>query len=398
MTMSRWRRHVLWLAALALLVAACGEAAEETTTTAGGAAATTTEAPTGTTAAPAATTTVAECTTPDDVRLQLQWFAQSQFAGYYVAKDLGFYDGQCLNVEILEGAVEIVPQQVLATGGAEFGLAWVPKALVSRDAGADIVNIAQVFERSGTLEVSWADAEITEPADWAGKKVGNWGFGNEFELTAAISKFGVADVELVGQDFTMTALLNEEIDAAEAMIYNEYAQVLEAVNPDTGELYQPEDLSVIDFNNQSIATAMLQDAVWVNADWIAEEGNEDIAVRFLTASFEGWIHCLDNFDECVEVVLNNGSTLGQSHQEWQLNEILGLIFPATNGIGVMNTDLWDQTVAVATEQIPELQGKEISADAYRADLAEAAVANLGDKDVSGSSYQRREIELQEGGN
>lgn len=369
---SGWRRHVRWLAALAMVLAACGDD--------GGTA--------GTAAAD-------ECTEPDPVRLQLQWFAQSQFAGYYVAKDLGFYEAQCLDVTILEGAVEIVPQQVLATGGAEFGLAWVPKALVSRDAGADIVNIAQVFERSGTLEVSWADSGITEPADWAGKTVGNWGFGNEFELTAAINRFGVEDVDLVGQDFTMTALLNRELDAAEAMTYNEYAQVLEAVNPDTGELYQPEDLSVIDFNE--VGTAMLQDAVWVNADWIAEAGNEDIAVRFLTASFQGWIHCLDDFDECVQVVLDNGSTLGQSHQEWQLNEILALIFPATNGIGVMNQELWDQTVDVATSEIPELQGKEIPAEAFRTDLAEAAIANLGDMDTAGDGYERRSIELREAG-
>jgi NitT/TauT family transport system substrate-binding protein len=362
---------------MALLLAACGDEA-------------------GTPDGEGGTTVPAEeCTEPDPVRLQLQWFAQSQFAGYYVAKDLGFYEDQCLDVTILEGAVEIVPQQVLATGGAEFGLAWVPKALVSRDAGADIVNIAQVFERSGTLEVSWADSGITEPADWAGKTVGNWGFGNEFELTAAINRFDVEDVELIGQDFTMTALLNDELDAAEAMIYNEYAQVLEAVNPDTGELYQKEDLSVIDFNE--VGTAMLQDAVWVNAEWIAEEGNEDVAVRFLTASFQGWIHCLDNFDECVEVVLNNGSTLGQSHQEWQLNEILALIFPATNGIGVMNQELWDQTVDVSTSEIPELEGKEIPAEAYRTDLAEAAIANLGDMDTSGDGYERRVIELREGG-
>ncbi len=379
MTLTKWRRRLVWLFAFAMVLAACGDDGGT-----GG---------TGGTAAPE------ECTEPDSVRLQLQWFAQSQFAGYYVAKDLGFYDDQCLEVEILEGGVDIVPQQVLATGGAEFGLAWVPKALVSREGGADIVNIAQVFERSGTLQVSWADTGITEPADWAGKTVGNWGFGNEFELTAAISKFDVQDVNLVAQDFTMTALINRELDAAEAMIYNEYAQVLEAVNPDTGELYQPEDLSVIDYNDPDVATAMLQDAVWVSADWIAEEGNEDIATRFLTASFQGWLHCLDNFDECVDVVLANGSTLGQSHQEWQLNEILGLIFPATNGIGVMNTDLWDQTVAVATEQIPELQGVEIPAEAYRTDLAEAAIASLGDADVNVTDYDpaNREIELQEGG-
>ena len=212
-------------------------------------AATTTEEPdtsvAPTTSGSATETTAApddmmECTEFDEVRVQLQWVAQAQFAGYFVANDLGFYEDECLTVSILEGAVEIVPQTVLATGGAEFGLAWVPKALVSRTQGADIVNIAQVFERSGTLMVSFADSGISEPSDWAGKTVGNWGFGNEFELTAAIEKFAVDDVDLVGQSFDMLALLQGELDAAEAMIYNEYAQVLESENPDTGELYQPE--------------------------------------------------------------------------------------------------------------------------------------------------------------
>ncbi|MBW3667305.1 MAG: ABC transporter substrate-binding protein [Actinobacteria bacterium] len=365
------KRWLAVLAVLALVLAACGTDAEEVEGE--------------------------DCEEFDDVRLQLQWVAQAQFAGYFVAKDLGFYEDECLNVEILEGAVEIVPQTVLAGGGAEFALAWVPKALVSRQQGADIVNIAQVFERSGTLEVSFVEAGITEPADWSGKKVGNWGFGNEYELTAAIEKFEVEDVELVAQSFDMLALLNREIDAAEAMIYNEYAQVLEAVNPETGELYQPEDLNVIDFNE--IGTAMLQDAVWVRADWIEDEANQDIAQRFLEASFRGWIHCLDAFDECVGVVLDNGSTLGESHQRWQLNEILALIFPARNGIGVMNEALWAQTVEVSTGQIPELEGVEVSDDAYRTDIAEAAVQALADEglDVDGAGYERRDIELREGG-
>jgi NitT/TauT family transport system substrate-binding protein len=385
MNTSRWRRHVMWLSVLAIVLAACGEGGEGGGTTVPGGEGDGTTVP------------AEECTEPDPVRLQLQWFAQSQFAGYYVALDNGFYEAQCLEVEILEGAVEIVPQQVLATGGAEFGIAWVPKALVSREGGADIINIAQVFERSGTLQVSWADSGIETPADWEGKKVGNWGFGNEYEVLAAIEKFDVTVGELVAQDFTMNALLNDEIDAAEAMIYNEYAQVLEAVNPDTGELYTRDDLSIIDYNDPDVATAMLQDGLWVTSDWIAEEGNEDIATRFLTATFQGWIHCLDTFDECVDVVLNNGSTLGQSHQEWQLNEILGLIFPATNGIGVMNEELWDQTISIANEQVVELQGVEIPDDVFRTDLAQAAVDALGDADVSGSSFERREIELQEGG-
>ncbi len=368
-----WKRLLVLLAIVALVAAACGGDDDD-----------------------AALST--NCETVDEVRVQLQWVAQAQFAGYFVANDLGFYEDACLDVEILEGAVDIVPQQVLATGGAEFGLAWVPKALVSREAGADIVNIAQVFERSGTLMVSFASEGITSVEDFAGRNVGNWGFGNEYELTAAMEAAGVRDqVTDVAQSFDMLALLNGEIDVAEAMIYNEYAQVLEAENPDTGDLYTPEDFNVIDFND--VGTAMLQDAVWVNADWIGQDGNEDIAERFLTATFRGWIHCIDNFDECVDVVLDNGSTLGESHQQWQLNEILALIFPATNGIGVMNQALWDQTVSVATGQIPELQGVEISADAFRTDIAQRAVDTLeaAGLDVTGASFERRDVELRAGG-
>ena len=285
-------------------------------------------------------TTADEHLTP--IKLQLQWVAQSQFAGYFAAVDLGFYEEEGLDVTILEGAVEIVPQQVVASGGAEFGLAWVPKVLESNEQGVNLVNIAQVFQRSGTLEVSFVDTGIESVEDFAGMRIGTWGFGNEHELFAAMRAVDIDpenadDVTVIQQPFDMSLLLNGELDAAQAMTYNEYAQVLEAVNPDTGELYQPEDLNVINFND--VGTAMLQDHVFVNADWLAEEGNEDIAVAFLKASFRGWIHCRDNPDECVEIVLDNGSTLGESHQTWQLNEISKLIWPSPAGIGIMDEEL-----------------------------------------------------------
>ena len=132
-----------------------------------------------------------ECTELTPVSLQLQWVAQSQFAGYYAAKAQGFYEEFCLDVTILEGAVDIVPQQVVASGQAQFGIAWVPKVLASREEGADLVNIAQVFQRSGTLEVSWADAPVATIADMKGKKIGTWGFGNEHELFAAMRLEGI---------------------------------------------------------------------------------------------------------------------------------------------------------------------------------------------------------------
>src|SRR5439155_453075 len=152
------------------------------------------------------------------VRLQLQWVAQSQFAGYYAALDKGYFKDLGLDVEIKLGGPDIVPQQVVASDAAEFGIAWVPKMLASREAGADLVNIAQVFQRSGTLEVSFKDKNITKPEDWKGKKVGTWGFGNEPELYAAMRKVGIdptkaSDVNIVAQPFDMSLLLNGRVDA-----------------------------------------------------------------------------------------------------------------------------------------------------------------------------------------
>ena len=337
------------------------------------------------------------CTDPTPVSLQLQWVTQSQFAGYFAALEQGFYAEQCLDVTILEGAVDIVPQQVVASGQAEFGLAWVPKVLASRAEGADLVNIAQVFQRSGTLEVSWADAPVATIADMAGKKIGTWGFGNEHELFVAMRAEGIDpnnpdDVTVIQQSFDMLALLNRELDASQAMIYNEYAQVLEAVNTETGELYQPSDLVVIDFND--VGTAMLQDHVFAREAWLAEEGNEDIAVRFLAASFKGWQFCRDNFDACVQIVLDNGPTLGQSHMSWQLNEINKLIWPSPAGIGVMDQALWDQTVQVSVDG--SVIAEAPSDGAFRSDLAKAALELL-DGDTMGDSYTPIEVELVEGG-
>jgi NitT/TauT family transport system substrate-binding protein len=371
-------------AAFALVMTACGGGATQTTA-----------APT--TAAPAELT---------KVRLQLQWFPQSQFAGYFAAKDLGYYEEVGLDVEILAGGVDIVPQQVVAAGGAEFGLAWVPKALQTNESGGTgLVNIAQVFQRSGTLQVAFKESGIDSVEDFAGKRIGTWGFGNEHEVIAAIRKAGLdpeTDVTLVNQGFDMLQLLpttvpggKAEVDAAEAMIYNEYAQVLETINPETGELYRPEDLVVIDYNE--VGTAMLQDAVWASAAWLAEAGNEDIAVRFLEASFRGWIYCRDNFDPCVDIVLNNGPQLPAGHQTWQLNEINALIWPSPAGIGIMDQALWDQTVDVATSQgIIEAAPP---ADSFRTDLAQQAVDRLkaAGADVIASSYTKIAVELKEGG-
>jgi NitT/TauT family transport system substrate-binding protein len=395
--MRRTRGFLALAASASILFAACsGDGGGATTApSADGGGATT--APSADASAPAGESPAGETTA---VRLQLQWVPQAQFAGYFAALEQGYYDAAGLDVEIVPGGPDVIPQQAgSAADGPEFTISWVPKVLEARigNPASDLVNIAQIFQRSGTLSVSWADSGITSPEQFAGKKIGVWDFGNEFEVTAAAKKYGLeagTDYEKVIQPFDMTLLLSRQIDVAEAMIYNEYAQVLEATNPETGELYKPEDLNVINYNDEQ--TAMLQDAIFARASWLAEEGNEDVATRFLKASFQGWIHCRDHPDDCIQYTVNAGSTLGAGHQAWMMNEVNPLIWPSPAGIGVMDTDLWQQTVDVSigagiiTEAPP--------ADAYRTDLAEAALAELGDVDVNGTSFQKGTVEVTPGGN
>jgi NitT/TauT family transport system substrate-binding protein len=340
------------------------------------------------------------------VRLQLQWTDQTQFAGYYAAEEQGYYADEGLTVEMLPGGGDVVPQQVgSAEDGPEFTIAWVPKVLEARESGSDLVQIAQVFQRSATLSVSWADSGITEVEQWAGKKIGAWPFGNELEvLVSAQILAGLTDGEdftRVEQDFDMNELIAAQdgcgesdtdcVDVAEAMIYNEWAQLLEATDPNTGELFQPEQFHV--FNYNELGTAMLQDALWARQSWLEEGNNEDVAVRFLRASFKGWIYCRDHPDDCVQYAVDRNSLWGAGHLRWMMNEINKLVWPAPDGIGALDVDAWNQTVETATEGgvLTEAPAE----GAYRTDLAESAREGL--EDATGTDWTAPTVEISPGG-
>lgn len=351
--------------------------------------------------------TTSSTTTSDGltkVKLQLQWFKQGQFAGYLAAVDQGFYKEQGLDVEILDGGTDIVPQTVLAQGQADYAIAWVPKALASREAGAGITDVAQIYQRSGTKQVSFKTANITGPADLKGKKVGNWGYGNEFELFAGMTKAGLdpaKDVTLVQQQFDMNAFLSHDIDAAQAMSYNEYAQLLEVKNPATGKLYTPADFATIDWNDQGVA--MLQDAIWANTEKLKDSKYADQTVKFIAASLKGWAFCRDNLDKCRDITVAAGSTLGNSHQQWQINEVDKLIWPSPNGIGMIDKAAWDRTVQIA-QTTKNQEGKTVltktpDADAYSVEYVTKALDLLKSQnvDVTGNSFAPQTVSLTEGG-
>ncbi|KQM60415.1 ABC transporter substrate-binding protein [Agreia sp. Leaf210] len=339
------------------------------------------------------------------VTLQLQWFAQAQFAGYYAALDQGYYEDEGLDVTILEGGADIVPQDVLSGGDADYAISWVPKVLGSIEQGAEITDVAQIFERSATTQISMKDKNITTAADLEGKKVGSWGYGNEWELFAGMQKAGVdaSKIDLVQQAFDMNGFLAGDIDAAQAMTYNEYAQVLESVNPATGELFTPDDLNVIDWNKEG--TAMLQDAIWADSAKLADDdAYADQTVKFIKASIKGWIYAKDNPEEAAAIVTAAGSTLGESHQLWMTNEVNKLIWPSTSGgIGMIDEDAWKQTVDIAMGTKNETGATVISAEppasAHTNEYVEKALAELKDEgvDTEGADFTPIDVTLKAGG-
>jgi NitT/TauT family transport system substrate-binding protein len=353
----------------------------------------------------AASTEPSSAAQPASVRLQLQWVPQAQFAGYFAADKQGYFAAENLTVQMVPGGPDVVPQAVGSQpDGPEFTISWVPKVLQARESASDLVDIAQLFQRSGTLSVSWKSSNITSPEGFAGRKVGVWDFGNEFEVTAGALNAGLTpglenggdptkQFQKVIQPFDMTLLLSKQIDVAEAMIYNEYAQVLEAQNPETGELYKPEDLNVINWNDYRVA--MLQDAIFARKAWLDKEGNRDIAVRFVRASLKGWMYCRDHAEDCVKYTTDAGSQLGAGHQAWMMNEVNALVWPSPLGVGAIDPVFWAQTVRVSKDA--GVIKADPSVDAYDTTIVAEALASITDGDTKGESFTKGTVAVTPGG-
>jgi NitT/TauT family transport system substrate-binding protein len=344
------------------------------------------------------------------VKLQLQWLPQAQFAGYYVAQEQGYFEEEGFDdVEIVPSGGDIVPQDALVAGDVDFAIAWVPKVLGTLEAtGVELTDIAQVFQESGTLQVAWKGDGIESVEDFEGKRIGSWGFGNEWEIFAAMAAedLDASSVSITTQDFSMNALLDRDVDAAQAMTYNEWAQILEVVNPETGELYQPEDFDVVSY--EETEGAMLQDAIWADTQRLADDpAYEDAAVRFLKAVTKGWIFARDNPEEAAEIVYDIASNaeaafpVGPVHQLWQMNEVNKLIWTGAD-FGLVDQAAWDKTVAGALSAVNqdglELITTEPAESAYSNEYIQQALDELAEEGVEvGGEYTPIDVQLTEGG-
>lgn len=278
----------------------------------------------------------------DPVTLQLKWVTQAQFAGYYVAKDKGFYEAEGLDVTIKPGGPDIAPVQVLAGGGADVMVDWMPSALSAREQGVPVVNIAQPFKSSGLMLTCWKDSGITKPEDFRGRTLGTWYFGNEIPLLNWLGKLGIPTdgssngVTVLRIGFNVDPLLQRQADCITTMTYNEYWQVMDAG-------VKPEDLVVFKYEDQGVST--LEDGLWVLESKLDDPAFVDRMARFVRASMKGWKWAEENPAEAAMIVLDNDMTGAQTeeHQVRMMGEIAKLTAGST---GALDPADFERTVDV----------------------------------------------------
>jgi NitT/TauT family transport system substrate-binding protein len=277
----------------------------------------------------------------EDVKLQLKWVTQAQFAGYYVAQAKGFYEAEGLNVTILPGGPDIAPVTLLQNGEVDVMVDWMPSALAAREKGVPVVNIAQPFASSGMMLTCLAETGIKEPKDFADKTLGVWFFGNEYPFLSWMSQLGLATdgsaggVTVLKQGFNVDPLLQKQAACISTMTYNEYWQVIDAG-------IKPEEL--VTFKYQDMGVATLEDGLYVLEDKLADPAFEETMVKFVRASMKGWKDAEANPDEAAMIVLENDQTGAQTevHQKRMMGEIAKL---TAGSNGALDVAAAEKTVA-----------------------------------------------------
>ena len=281
----------------------------------------------------------------DKVTIQLKWVTQAQFAGYYVAQDKGYYQAAGLDVTIKPGGPDIAPPQVIAGGGADVVVDWMPSALASREKGVALVNIAQIFKKSGMMLTCRNDSGIKSPADFRGKTLGVWFYGNEYPFLSWMSKLGIPTtggsngVTVLKQGFNVDPILQKQAECISTMTYNEYWQVVD------GGL-NPSELTVYKYEDQGVA--LLEDGLYVLEKNLKNTVFVNKMGRFLKASIKGWKYAGDHPDEAADIVLENDDTGAQTekHQRRMMREVSKLVGDQPQGVGYLIPSDYERTVEV----------------------------------------------------
>ncbi|MCV9878966.1 ABC transporter substrate-binding protein [Brenneria izbisi] len=279
----------------------------------------------------------------EKITLQLKWLPQAQFAGYYVAQAKGYYKDAGLDVTIRPGGTDISPVQVIAGKSADVIVNWMPDALAARESGVPLVNIAQIFDRSGMMLTCRKSTGIKTPADFKGKTLGVWFGGNEYPFFNWMHKLGYkpdTDIKVLKQGFNVDPLLQNQAACISTMNYNEYWQLIDAG-------MKQDELISFPYEDQGVST--LEDGLYVLESSLNDPAFVAKMAKFLQATYKGWNEAVKNPAEAAEIVVNEdmSGSATQEVQQRQMENVARLITNAnTPKIGYLDPAAYRRTVGV----------------------------------------------------
>lgn len=244
----------------------------------------------------------------DNVSLRLQWIHQAQFAGFYVAKEKGFYEKRGVHLTIRSGGIGFNAPLLVAQEKDDFGI-WVADQVLAASAkeGMPIRAIGTVYNKSLACFMVRDQSGILTPADFAGKTVGIYhGFDTETIFQELIARFHVnaSKVKQYTAAYNMSPFLDGQVDVWPSYVINEPLAAEE------------NGVKVRVLTPDAFGIRYYSDTLIVNERILREK--RDLVIRFLEASEEGWRYALSNIDEAVDLVLKYDSSLKRDHEKRML--------------------------------------------------------------------------------
>ena len=266
-----------------------------------------------------------------EVSLQLKWYPQWQFAGYYVAQAKGFYLEEGLKVDIRSGGPGISPADEVSSGRADFGIGS-SHLVIDRIQGKPVVAIAAILQQTPAAFMTLMESELKKPEDFGGKRVMLMKGNSSFELLATLQKAGVLDqIERVDSSFVLASLHNGQADVFNAYISNE-PYVFEQQG--------------VPYNLITPASEGLQfysDVLFTDQSEV--ESRIEMVKAFERASLKGWRYALEHLSESIDIVHRIAPEKSKAHLRFEAVSLSSHMANSLLPLGYMSEERWSSILS-----------------------------------------------------
>ena len=280
---------------------------------------------------------------PDQVTLQLNWYHEAQFAGYYVAEAKSFYADENVEVTILEGGIDVSPNQRVLDGEADFAVLTFDKQRIQVEKERPLVTVMAVFQISPPVLVVLADSGIHEPQDMVGRRVAIKGAPWRRIIHSTLINTGIDPSEIIEVEVEHDAiemLYNHEVDVWPGYAHDEPTEA-QLAGYDVNLIF-PADYGVGVYDGLLV----------VHQDTL--EQNPDLVGRFARASLRGWQYAVEYSDEAAEIIAEWQPDNSLEFHRMAMRALVPLVDAPQAPIGWIDAERWQ--LGMGTVYTPEQPG------------------------------------------